>query len=218
MLRYVFENATQLKNHLHVDDGHALLFFPNAGAPGLGGERVMLEVTLPGHGQHAVLRGTVRARVPQTGVWLDFPDAGLLRTLERDATTLTQRRDRRFGAELTVEVRAPGDVRTLGKVLDLSAGGARIAGCRLAPGTVVEVRPLTGVSREPARARVVRCTAHDLAVEFWSNDAQTRATVRSLLDGMHERWDRAPTLSHPPSCCAGNGVVEPPLPRVRPRH
>lgn len=220
MLRYVFDDAAQARRHLHLSEGRALLFFGDSAAPGIGGERVMLDMEFPS-GQHALLRGTVQSRVPHTGVWLDFPDSGLLRRLGESQAALGARRQRRFGAELMVEVRSLRDgSRQVGKLVDLSAGGAQIAGCRFAPGGEVMLSsplPIDGVPREFGRGRVLRANERGTAIEFLRGDAQSRQAIAALVDFMHTRWSKATKIDHPRGCCAERGVIEPPLPRTRPR-
>jgi hypothetical protein len=221
MLRYVFDDAAQARRHLHIAEGHSLLFFGNASAPGIGGERVMLDLDLPSRGQHSLLRGKVHSRVAGSGLWLDFPDSGLLRRLEQPAAELPPRRQRRFGAELMLELHLlETDVRRVGRLLDVSLGGARIGGCRLPPATEVTVRltlPGEALPRELGRARVLRAGDRDTAITFLRGDAQSRIAIAKLIEAIGAQWGRAPVMAHPRGCCGANGLLEPPLPRLRPR-
>ncbi len=221
MLRYVFDDAVQVRRHLHIAGGHSFLFFGNPSAPGIGGERVMLDLDVPSRGQHSLLRGTVHSRVAGTGLWLDFPDVGLLRRLEQPAAELPPRRQRRFGAELMVELGlVDSDVRRLGKLLDVSQGGARMAGCHIPPGTEVTVRlalPGEAVPRDLGRARVVRAGDRDTGIAFLRGDPQSRVAITRLIEAVGAQWGRAHVVAHPRGCCGANGLLEPPLPRVRPR-
>lgn len=221
MLRYLFDSTAQLRNHLHLAHGHALLFFPAAAAPGQGGQSIVLDVEIPSRGQSALLRGKVHSRVPQAGIWLDFPDAGLLRRLERPEPDLGTRRHRRFGAELMVTLRLQGgEVRQMGTIIDVSSGGARIAGCSAPSGTELSLSltaPPEGVPRDMGLAVVVRSSGRDTAVAFRRKDPSARAAISALIQCMDNRWRHATTLQHPRLCCGTRGVLEPPLPRVRPR-
>jgi PilZ domain-containing protein len=219
MLRYVFDDPLQARRHLHSAEGHSLLFFGNPRAPGIGGERVVLDLEVPSRGQYSLLRGTVHSRLAGAGMWLDFPDVSLLRRLEEPGPEL--RKQRRFAADLMMELHILGsEAKQVGKLVDVSLGGARISGCRIPVGSEVTARlalPMHDLPRDFGRARVLRVGERDSAIEFVRDEDRARMAVAKLIEAMHTSWERAPMVAHPPACCGPNGVLEPPLPRLRPR-
>ena len=220
MLRYRFESTDQLRNHLHVNQGRSLLFFPKASVPGVGGEPIVLEVEIPADKQTSILRGKVWSRVMQSGVWLDFPDTALAQHLEDRHPPMASRRQPRVAANVMIEISLIGTgVRQAGKLLDVSAGGARIGGCHAQVGAEVDVRlplPLSLVPREIGRATVVRNGERDVALEF-RHPAPNGRAVAALVRAMEEQRRAMPVFEHAHFCCGAKGVLEPPLPRLRPR-
>jgi hypothetical protein len=219
MIRYIFDDTGQARRHLHVAEGHSLLFFGNHMAPGIGGEPVVLDLEVPSRRQHSLLHGTVHSRVAGAGLWLDFGDIRMLRQLEEPAVEL--RKQRRFAADLVMELRLLGsEVRQVGKLVDVSLGGARIGGCRLPVGSEVTVHlalPAQGLSRGYGRARVRRAGEHDTAIEFAHDECPARTAIANLIEAMRMDWQRAPVVAHAPACCGSSGVLEPPVPRLRAR-
>jgi hypothetical protein len=219
MIRYIFDDTGQARRHLHIEDGHSLLFFGNPIAPGIGGERVVLDLEVPTGGQHSLLHGTVHSRLPGAGLWLDFPDVSLVRRLEEPAMEL--RKQRRFAADLILELRLLGsEVRKVGKLLDVSLGGARIGGCHMPVGSEVTVHlalPPQGLPRGFGRARVRRAGERDTAIEFVRDEGPARIAIANLIEAMRVDWERAPVVAHAPACCGPSGVLEPPVPRLRAR-
>ncbi len=219
MIRYIFDDTGQARRHLHVEEGHSLLFYGNPMAPGMGGEPVVLDLEVASGGQHSLLHGTVHSRLAGAGLWLDFGDIGLLRRLEEPAVEL--RKQRRFAADLAMELRLLGsEVRQVGKLVDVSLGGARIGGCHMPVGSEVTVHlalPAQGLSRGFGRARVRRAGERDTAIEFVRDEGPARIAIEKLIEAMRMDWERAPVVAHAPPCCGPSGVLEPPVPRLGPR-
>jgi hypothetical protein len=213
LLRYRFESLDQLKRHLNVMvGGRSLLFYPARHVAGEGGDRVVLE-TAAGE-QQMLLRGAVLSRV-EGGLWLDFPDGRLARRL--GAGALTGRHQRRLPVDLMVDVRGPAH--KLGRLLDVSMGGGRLAGVPgLNEGDEVVLRLMTalgGLSPELGRAQVVRsAVAGETAVKFVRTDTATRVAATKLFESIRARWASAPEVVHQPECCVDGKVLAPTIPRV----
>ena len=218
MLRYVFDTAAQLLRHVHARDGAALLFFPDNKVDQHAGERVMLEMQLRESRQQMVLRATIHSRVAgaRPGVWLQFSDLHS-RAVAADRESLRRRRHPRVGSDVMVEVREPDASARIARLLDVSAGGARVGatpGLRIGMAVDVHlVASLAGVPRAIGRATVVRVTGSEVGLQF-APDATAR--MQKLVDTVRASWAAAQTIAHPRGCCAGGAIDEPPIPHARP--
>jgi hypothetical protein len=224
LFRYVFDHSFQVHRHLHAAEGHTLLFFPDAGAPEKGGDRIMLEVDIHTAEQHSLLRGTVHSRVAgvNPGLWLEFPDTRFLRKLEQDAAALLMRKQRRLPIDLMVEIRpVVGRQPIMARLLDVSLGGARLtASPDLRANTEVNLRlisPPKDIPQDLGRARILRAGEHDGGVRFARQDAASRIACTKLFEMTRKEWERARQVHHLPQCCKEGGVIEPPIPRARAR-
>jgi hypothetical protein len=130
------------------------------------------------------------------------------------------RKQKRLGCDLLVEVKM---ARTpmMGRILDVSLGGARIAGAQaVRPGFEVELRlmaPEKGYPPLLGRAEVVRGEQGDMAIRFHRADPVARVASSKLFQAVQQSWAAAPELSHPPVCCKDGHVLEPPLPHMKKR-
>jgi hypothetical protein len=220
MLRHRFQTVGQLKQHLHPLDGRSFLFYRGAGHSLVVGARVLLDVSFTDTEQQALLRGHVLGRVDGalSGHWLEFPDTRLLK--KADEGEIVSRKQRRVGCDVLIEVRKAGGP-SLGRLVDLSLGGARFAGAGgLRVKDLVEVRlvsPGKDLPSELGRAEVVRSGDHDIGTRFLRDHPPTRMAITRLFAAVQDSWGKAPEVSHPPACCQGGLVIEPPLPRVKGR-
>lgn len=217
-MRYRFDDVRQLREHLHVVDGRGLLFFRDAKTALGSGHQVLLEVTLGGADQQSILRGQVLGRDEgrSEGVWLEFPDARLARRAAEGP--LASRRQRRLPIDLMIEMRADTSTQ-LCRLLDLSLAGARVTGLSNAvdAGAKVELKlvaPQQGLPAGSCRAEVVRKTSNEAALRFLRDDAETRMFVSRLQLAVQQLWLKAREITHPPICCNGGAVLEPPLPHL----
>ena len=224
LLRYRFGAFEQMQNHLHVVDGRTLFFFRDPHASIAGGERVVVQFSFGASEQASTVRGSVLALIDgdrgQAGAWIEFPDVRLAKRIDGGAEAIAQRGQRRLGCDLMVEVRA--DKAFLGRIVDVSLGGARILGpVGLQPGLDVELRVMGAQPPVPGmlgRAEVVRSDkSGDVGVRFIRTDVVARIASSKLFAAVQQAWDRAPEIAHSPLCCKGGRLLEPPLPHVRSR-
>ena len=220
VLRYIFENPDQVARHLHAVAGRTLLFFPDPHPVVKGGERVHLELELPG--QQMPVRGAVRCCVAglRPGAWIEFDGARLARRLDGDAASIRNRKHRRLATDVMVEVREADGAARLGRLLDISLGGARIsAAAGPAEGSEVQLRILIGNRRSAsvAHARVARTDNGEIGISFAAVDSASRGSVTGVFEEVAAAWSTARTVRHMPLCCRHGDVIEPPLPHVRSR-
>jgi hypothetical protein len=227
LLRYRFGDMEQMANHLHVIEGRTIFFYRQEKTTLEGGTRVVVEFSLSSSEQVTTLRGSVLSRAGggeggQVGLWIEFPDARLAKKLDQGASALNQRKHQRLGCDLLVEVRQ-GRNPYLGRMVDLSIGGARIVGAMgLVVNSEVEIRlmaPAPGMPGELGRAVVMRADpkSGDSGVRFLREDRIARVASSKLFQAVQEAWAKAPEAGHPPLCCQGGHVLEPPLPHMKTR-
>lgn len=144
LLKYRFGDYAHMQNHLHVKEGRTLFFYPDPRTPVTPGPRVVIEFSLAASDQVSTLRGAVLDRLDgeggQSGLWIEFPDARLARKIVTGADALSARKQRRMGCDLLVELKF-GRMPYLGRMVDVSMGGARVVGpVGLRPGSEIELR------------------------------------------------------------------------------
>ena len=92
LLKYRFGNMQQMHNHLHVVEGRTLFFYRDPHTTLAGAARVVVEFSFADSEQVATLRGSVLSKVEgdggQTGAWIEFPDAKLVRKLDQGARAI----------------------------------------------------------------------------------------------------------------------------------
>jgi len=220
LLRHRFGTIAELQQHLHSVDGRSFFFFREQGLDLPGGARVLLEVSFNAVDQQALLRGQVLGRVEGAlpGLWLEFPDTRLRHRADQGA--MGQRKQRRVGCEILVEVRRLGNPH-LGRLIDLSLGGARLTGISgLKVHEDVDLRILASNSDWPSalgRARVVRTENTDVGARFLRDHPQSRMAITRLFGLLQESWSRALEVEHPSICCRGGQLIEPALPHIKGR-
>jgi hypothetical protein len=226
-LKYRFGDIAHMQNHLHVADGRTLFFYREGKAKLAGGSRVVIEFSFGNSEQVSALRGWVLARVDseieggQNGGWIEFPDARLAKRIDQGVKGIAGRHQRRLGCDILVEVTHDGLPR-LGRMIDVSLNGARIVGAAgFHANDEVTVRILGAEPPLPAnlgRTQVVRADpGGDLAVRFVRSDVVARVGAGKLYAAVQEAWAKAPEMGHPPLCCQGGQVLEPPLPHMKSR-
>lgn len=213
-LRYRFRNLDQARAHVHEIDGRALLFVRDEKLRFLPDAPVCIAFTFEEGEVPRLLHGNVADAVEGAGTWLTLDDTRPLREL---TPTEAVRRSARLGCDAPLEARSEGRISS-GRLLDISAGGARLAGFSgFAAGDRVELRLLSAdrlTFHDLSYAQVMWWKDGEMGVQFDRADAIGRQAVTRLLAETAELWDQAWEGLHPSSCCAAAGVVEPAPPRL----
>jgi hypothetical protein len=215
MLRYRFDTLEQLRRHLHLVNGDALLFLPDckAGEPAPG-RRVLLEIAIHERAQQTAVRGQVVVRA-QRGSWLQLADTRLALRLRQGG--FASRREGRVSADAVLSLRSRGGSQLVAQLFDLGTGGMRVRGAgRLLEGETYTVRLMNSrsVSSDFAVAQVVWCEGSESGLRFVApRGAQVPQYIALLL----EAWMSAPEIEHAAECCSGRGLLEPPLPKLQER-
>ena len=197
LVRYSFESPAHLARHLTLGEG---LFLPERALPCGPGARVLVEIGFPHASDSPLLHGRVRAR-ERAGLWVDLPSA---RAMARwvPAVEAPRRRHRRLASDLFAEVRPAETTPYLCRVLDLSAGGVRLATGSLEAGLRGDEVDLTLLAPgEPAlelRARLVWSGAREAGLELF--DAGPLAGLIAVAEA---RWSSVQQIPHDAACsCA----------------
>ena len=218
LLRYRFRSIAQLSRHLHTARGRTLFFYREPGVELSFGARVFMEIILEDTEQSVLLRGSVLSAVgePTRGTWLEFAETRLSQTVTGGG--LVGRKQRRLGCEAMVEIQQ-NETRTVGRMVDVSMGGARIvdAFAGLDPDVAVQVRLLAADPSWPSDiglAKAIRAEGGKIALRFVRSDLKTRVAVTRLFAAVREQWARACEASHPAVCCVGGVQLDPAPPRL----
>lgn len=215
MMRYTFDSMGQLASHLHVVDNQALLFVRDQKLPSAGLGRVMLELEVSDLQQKTVVRGEVVARSEGqlAGAWLQFGDTRLARRLQKGGFTV--RRERRVSADQLLQLKSPAGTQLIVQLLDVSAGGMRVRCARgLVAGETCTIRLLGARTAQAdlGPATVLRADGQEVGLRFATRD---NPAVKRYLQALHQAWDQAVQIKHPPDCCRSRGPIEPSLPKLR---
>ena len=208
-LRYRFANLSQMRAHVReLGGGRAVFFYRDEKLRPLPGAPVCLDLCFDDGEQNRLLHGIVAA-VEAKGTWIELTDTRPAREL---APSEYAREARRLGCDLLVELRAPGYVAS-GRMLDLSAGGARVGGV---PGfglhEQVEVRLLSNdrlTFHDLSDAYVAWTERGEVGLRFDKADPISRTAVSRLLKQTEGVWEQAFQAAHPPGCCGPAGLLEP---------
>ncbi len=217
LLRQRFGTPDEMLRHLHPVDGRTLLFFRDPALQLAGNAKVLLEVSFTQSDQQAVLRGNVLGAVEEgalRGTWLEFPDT----KLSKRATLLRDRKQRRLACDAVIQIRKE-DHPHIGRLTDLSLGGARLSGLYgVNEGDEVELRLISDNKAWPSelgRAQIVRSATGDVGTRFLRTESNSRMAITRLFAALQENWNQARQVDHPPICCKGGPLLEPPLPRMK---
>jgi hypothetical protein len=231
LLAQRFRTMVELRAHLYAAEGLLLVFFrlpPPSHTRASSdtslhelrvGARVALQITCDENGQSTTLRGTLFARPGNTpGFWLGFPDTGLRKKIERGQ--LRDRTQRRVGCDLLVQAISAGKPQ-LGRLVDLSMGGARITGISgFQSGDGLQLRilsPPSSLSPILVNARVAFAGDKGLGVRLDRSDPTARQAITRLFDALQQAWSQAPEAVHSFLCCRDGVLLDPMMPRLRER-
>ena len=211
-LRYRFSTLAQARAHLPDVEGRWLFFYREEKVRLLPYTPVCLELCFDDGSVARLLHGQVQGALEGSGTWLEILDDRPLLPVADES-----RKSRRLGCDLPVEVRSEGRIAT-GRLLDVSAGGARIIGLEPpAAGQPVELRLLSSdrlTFRDLSFGSVAWTEGDGLGVRFDPADSIGRSAIARLLKEMAARWESTCESAHPRHCCKAAGVVDPEPPRL----
>jgi hypothetical protein len=219
LLRLRFESVEQLKAHLHVVQGRSLVFFRDAGLQIPAGGAVMLELAFTNSEQTRAVRATHVARSEGQGSWLATATGHFAREVHDRG--IVPRRGRRLGADLPLRIRRQNGSEHLVTLLDLSIAGGRIGGglpTSVVRGSSLDLRllsPTVGQPPDLGQATAAWVEDGEAGLVFDRARSACRVSVGRLFQGLQKEWETARTIDHHPGCCVGQGVLDPPLPRLR---
>ena len=215
-LRYRFSTLEQARAHVHEVDGRALFYLADRTLRFLPESPVFLTFAFDQGSTPRLLHGKVACAAENGGTWVTLSDT---RPLEAEVAR-ESRKDPRHGCDVAVEVRSDCHAAT-GRMLDLSAGGARLTGVEgFAAGDRVELRLVSSdrlIFHDLSYAQVIWAAHGEIGVQFDRSDVVGRYAVTRLLTRNEELWGSAWEGQHPPSCCGGQGVTDPKPPRLSKR-
>lgn len=212
-LRYRFDHLEQARAHVVRSGEHSLFFFRHPRLSLVPGSSVQMEWTFQNAEPARMLHGTALDNVDRCGVWMELHDTRPLRELR---TLHNVRRHRRMATDRAVHIVSPGRIDP-GRLLDVSAGGARISGASgVARGETVELRLPSfddpDVFQDLGHAYVVWAEGGEMGVQFDRLDSFSRAAVIDLVRSVADAWASALESRHPAWCCLEAGPIEVPLP------
>jgi len=212
-LRYRFDHLEQARVHVVRSGEHSLFFFRHPRLSLVPGSSVQMEWTFQNAEPARMLHGTALENVDRCGVWMELHDTRPLRELR---TLHNVRRHRRMATDRAVHIVSPGRVDP-GRLLDVSAGGARISGASgVSRGEIVELRLPSfddpDVFQDLVHAYVVWAEGGEMGVQFDRLDSFSRAAVIDLVRSVADAWASALESRHPAWCCLEAGPIEVPLP------
>ncbi|MBS2025047.1 MAG: PilZ domain-containing protein [Deltaproteobacteria bacterium] len=219
LLRYRFGTPAELNEHFHQGEGGRTLFFfrdQHLNLPGA--TPVLLSISFTDSDQEVIVRGNVLARVEGTmpGLWLEFGDTRIARRV--DEVGLASRKQKRIGCDVMIELRKYRQP-YLGRLVDISLGGARLAGISgIDLNDQVEMRilsPSVDWPTELGRVEIVRTERNEVGARFLRNQSESRMAITRLFGAIQQSWSAAPEAQHPPMCCKGGALLEPKIPHIK---
>jgi PilZ domain len=212
-LRYRFDHLDQARAHVVRAGEHSLFFFRHPRLTLDAGSSVQMEWTFQNAEPARMLHGTAVENVDRCGAWMELLDKRPLRELR---TLHNVRRYRRMATDLPVQVEHRGQLQEA-RLLDVSAGGARISGpAGMARGDLLELRLPSrdepGLFHDLGSAYIAWAEDTEMGVQFDRLDSVARAAVTELVRSVAEGWASALESRHPSWCCVDLGPIEVPLP------
>jgi PilZ domain-containing protein len=212
-LRYRFDHLEQARVHVVRAGEHSLFFFRHPRLSLEPGSSVQMEWTFQNAEPARMLHGTALENVDRCGVWMELHDTRPLRELR---SLHNVRRHRRMATDRPVLIAGAGRVESA-RLLDVSAGGARVSGASgVLRGDLVELRlpsPEDPASfEELGNAYVAWAEDGEMGVQFDRLDSFSRTAVINLVRSVADAWASALESRHPAWCCLDAGPVEVPLP------
>jgi hypothetical protein len=213
-LRYRFDHLDQARTHVVRAGEHSLFFFRHPRLSLEAGSSMQMEWTFQNAEPARMLHGTALENVDRCGVWMELHDTRPLRELR---SLHNVRRHRRMATDRPVRIAWSGRVES-GRLLDVSAGGARISGAPgVLRGDLVELRLRSeehpASFHELGSAYVAWAEERgEMGVQFDRLDSSSRIAVIELVRSVADAWASALESRHPSWCCVDAGPIEVPLP------
>jgi hypothetical protein len=212
-LRYRFDHLDQARAHVVRAKEHSLFFFRHPRLSLAPGSSVQMEWTFQNAEPARMLHGTALENVDRCGVWIELLDTRPLRELRQLHNI---RRYRRMATDLPVQIDYAGELREC-RLLDVSAGGARIAGAAgMMHGDLLGLRLPSaedpGSFHDLGNAYIAWADGGEMGVQFDRLDSNARAAVTELVRSVADGWASALESRHPSWCCMEAGPIEVPLP------
>src|SRR4051812_23084288 len=123
-LRYRFDDLSQARAHVVSVENRVLFFFRHKELELVPGSPLQMEWTFHGSEPARLLHGVALSNVRKRGAWIELMDARPLREL---SIIRHERKHRRMGTDLSADL-VRGGTLSQGRLLDISAGGARVGG------------------------------------------------------------------------------------------
>lgn len=213
-LRYRFDHLEQARTHVVRAGAHSLFFFRHPRLSLDPGSSVQMEWTFQNAEPARMLHGTALENVDRCGVWMELHDTRPLREL---SVLHNVRRHRRMATDRPVQIVWAGRTHE-GRLLDVSAGGARISGATgVMRGDLIELRLPSemdpAVFHELGSAYVAWADeSGEMGLQFDRLDSSSRTAVIELVRSVADAWASALESRHPSWCCVDAGPIEVPLP------
>jgi len=211
-LRQRFSNLEQARAHVQASQGRWLFFYRDDKLRLLPWAPVCVEFRFDDGSPARLLHGSVLDSLEGSGTWIELLDPRPVLS-----SVVCTRESPRRGCDLAVEVRAPGAI-AAGRLLDVSAGGARVAFVpKLSVGRAVELRLLSGdrlTFHDLSFGHVAWAHGAEMGIAFDPQDSIGRSAVARLLADVEAEWRRAWESVHPTFCCKARGVIAPEPPRL----
>ena len=212
-LRYRFDHLEQARTHVVRTGEHSLFFFRHPRLALEPGSSVQMEWTFQNAEPARMLHGTALENVDRCGVWMELHDTRPLRELR---SLHNVRRHRRMATDRHVQIVWSERIED-GRLLDVSAGGARICGgTGIVRGDIVELRLPSyedaGQFHGLGNAYVAWAENGEMGVQFDRLDSSSRTAVVELVRSVADAWASALESRHPSWCCEEAGPIEVPLP------
>jgi hypothetical protein len=213
-LRYRFDDLSQARAHVVSVENRVLFFFRHKELELVPGSPLQMEWTFHGSEPARLLHGVALSNVRKCGAWIELMDARPLREL---SIIRHERKHRRMGTDLSADL-VRGGTLSQGRLLDISAGGARVGGIGgLMRGEPVRLRLPSPDDptffHDLGEARVAWSDRAEMGLQFIP-DVVSQSAVQQLVSVVAGAWAVALEGRHPNWCCAEHGSLEVPRPEA----
>src|SRR4051812_3447595 len=213
-LRYRFDDLSQARAHVVSVEDRVLFFFRHRELELMPGTALQMEWTFQNSEPARLLHGIALSNVRKCGAWIELQDARALREL---GPVRHERKHRRMATDLYAQLVRGGTV-SAARLLDISAGGARVGGIGgFMRGEPVKLRLPSpddaSFFHDLGEARVAWSDRAEMGLQFIP-DPVSQSAVQQLVSVVAGAWAVALEGRHPNWCCAEHGSLEVPLPEA----